>query len=100
MRQNTSGDSDSVTSTGMAPTPLGNAVTDRPSFPGRAPIPPIPTFITLKREAFSPGAPPAFAPAFAKGRTQMLPALSAGILPGRACARQPKATSASIWPMT
>ena len=30
----------------------------------------------------------------------MLPALSAGIRPGRACARQPKATSGSIWPMT
>ena len=39
-------------------------------------------------------------PAPANGSTQMLPALSAGIRPGSALARHPKATSASIWPMT
>src|SRR6516162_10537861 len=40
LRRINSGDVDSVTSTGMLRTPLGNAVADSPSLPGRAPVPP------------------------------------------------------------
>ena len=88
LRQNIIGESDSVTSTGIAPTPLGNAVTERPSLPGRAPTPPMATFMTLN-DLFA-------CPSSEKGRTQMLPALSAGTSPVRTWDRQPNAKSGSI----
>ena len=40
LRQNTTGEIASVTSTGTLLTPLGNPVADSPSLPGRAPAPP------------------------------------------------------------
>ena len=83
----------SVTSTGMPPTPDGNAVVASPSLAGRAPMPPRPTLIVLK--AFVPSAA---APAIAS--TQMLPALSPGTWPCSAASRQPNIRSGSIWPTT
>src|ERR1700693_2752032 len=52
LRRIRSGDIASVTSTGTLRTPLGNAVADRPSLPGRAPVPPEWNDITLKTRAF------------------------------------------------
>jgi hypothetical protein len=90
--QKTSGACASVTSTGMPPTPLGNAVVDSPSLSGRAPVPPRPTLITLK------GAPCSRSRLIAS--TQMLPADSAGTRPPIACSRHPNIRSGSICPTT
>src|SRR5262249_36907108 len=92
LTQNTSGDSFSVISTGTTPTPLGHAVVLSPSLPGRAPVPPSPTFSTLN------DLPWARVPAI--GSTQIDPALSAGTRPSSAWASAPNITSGSIWPIT
>lgn len=89
---------DSITSTGMARTPLGNAVPDSPSWAGRAPLPP------LLKKTVSKDSPGAFPPSLARRprnctlHRQDEP--SAGTRPGNACARHPNTTSGSIWPMT
>ncbi len=48
LRQNTTGATFSVASTGMVRTPDGNAVPSSPSRPGRAPVPPELKVITSK----------------------------------------------------
>ena len=97
-RRKRSGDCASVISTGIAPTPLGKAVVDRPSLAGRAPMPPMPIEITLKRVASG------FAPSICgppeRPRIHMLPAPSAGTLPRSGSSKQPNTSSGSIWPMT
>ena len=93
-----SGDWLSVTSTGIEPTPLGKAVVESPSFAGRAPMPPMPTLIALKRVAFAGASGSSGPPDIAS--TQMLPAPSAGTLPPSGSSRQPNISSGSIWPMT
>ena len=91
-----------MTSTGVLRTPLGNAVAARPSFVGRAPMPPEWKASTLKARAFAtaagsaltrPGPPKRYS-------VQLHDAPSAGTPPGSACARQPKITSGSICPTT
>src|SRR5260370_7802843 len=58
--QMTIGEIVSLTSTGTLRTPLGKAVADRPSRPGRAPVPPAWKLMMVKGVALtvSAGAPP------------------------------------------
>src|SRR6516165_7841641 len=98
----TMGDIASLTSTGMLRTPLGNAVADRPSLPGRAPAPPAWKLITLNGIACAvcDGSPPARPGPPSANRFHRHELPSAGTLSGIAWCRQPNITSGSSWPVT
>src|SRR3954452_21017883 len=98
LRQITTGAIDSMISTGTLFTPLGNAVADKPSLLGRAPVPRAWNESTLN------GVPPATlsltpCPPRSCG-THSADAPSAGAPLVSAWRRQPNTTSGSMWPIT
>src|SRR5882757_11385883 len=102
LRQTMTGDTASLTSIGTFLTPLGKAVADSPSLPGRAPVPPAWKLMTLKGMAFtvSDGSPPVEPGPPSANRFHRHDVPSAGTLPPSAWCRQPNITSGSIWPVT
>ncbi len=100
--QITIGEIVSLTSAGTLRTPLGKAVADRPSRPGRAPVPPAWKLMMLKAMAFtvSAGSPSTLPGPPVAERFHRHEAPSAGTPPPSAWCRQPNITSGSIWPVT
>ena len=94
-----SGATVSVISIGVLRTPEGKAVADRPSLPGRAPVPPAWKGFTTNASPPYAWAPVSPGPAMMTG-FQRQDAPSAGTAPGSsACSRQPRTTSGSICPI-
>src|SRR4029450_3140546 len=102
LRHTTIGDTASLTSIGTFLTPLGKAVAERPSAPGRAPVPPAWKLMTLNDCAWAASAgPPSVRPGPPiANRFHRHDVPSAGTPPPSAWCRQPNITSGNIWPVT
>ena len=87
----------SLTSVGVVRTPEGNAVVDKPSLRGRAPVPPLNIGFVTKSPPPQLAPMPAFAEESSTG-FHMHEAPSAGTASGKICSRQPRMTSGSICP--
>ena len=101
---NTSGLALSRISSDTLRTPLGYEVTDSPSLPGRAPVPPVEKLTALKRgPASSACCSSCVAPASGSPPTRCRfhsdEAPSAGTWSGRAWRSAPNTASGSSWPM-
>ena len=96
------GDTASLTSIGTFFTPLGKAVAESPSAPGRAPVPPAWKLMTLNGLAWtvSDGSSPVEPGPPSANRFHRHDVPSAGTWPPSAWCRQPNITSGSIWPVT
>src|SRR5262249_15312529 len=103
LRHRTTGARLSSASTDVPRTPLGKAVTDRPSLRGRAPEPPLLNDSSEKGAAVRLDGSVDERCASGPPRScsdQIQNAPLAGTVSGMICARQPNTTSGSIWPIT